>query len=114
MSIESMTSDNPGPLFDLEEGERRKNYGKQEALQPGGRVLLLAEVQATARHIARERGEVTVDDLYEVYGTRLDELGNGRGSIFDGFAPVMAWSQKMVKSKRPSRRANHIAVWRLK
>ena len=98
--------------FDLDGGEERKKSGMGHAADVRARVLGVAV--DFAYRIARERGEVTADDVYRVLIARgIDpmELGNAAGSIFRG--PGFEFTGRWKKSVRISNHARQNRIWRL-
>ena len=97
--------------FDLNLGRELKTVGVTLASENNGN---LAEAQAVALQLAVDHGRVTADDVYQRYV--LDQgnswLGNAAGSLFR--SSLFEWTGELVASRRPSRHANYIRVWRLK
>jgi len=95
--------------FSREVGERAKTQGMDAAART--RQNLLAEVRAHLRILARTR-PVSADDAQEyLISQGLQPMGNAAGSLFSGHE----WEcVGRVKSKRVSRHANEIRLWRLK
>jgi hypothetical protein len=104
-------------LFDQAEAYSLKESGIHQALQPVQRKQMLYLAQTVAKELARQRGTVDADAVVEWFlkhrGIRIDRiLGNAMGALFrdKDFVPTGEW----VPSRRPSRRANHNRVWKLK
>ncbi|HTF61190.1 MAG TPA: hypothetical protein VK638_00615, partial [Edaphobacter sp.] len=99
--------------FDLVAGEERKEAGI--ALASDRRAGVWGVALDTARRIARERGEVTADDVYRsliAQGMDPLELGNAAGSIFR--SKDFEFTGRWKKSKRISNHARQNRVWRLR
>lgn len=99
-------------LFDAAESERRKDAGM--ALAAASREAILEVARERARFVARERGEVSMDDVVAalvVNGYDPAELGNAAGSVFRGREWV--WTGRFVKSARVASHSNLLRVWRL-
>lgn len=100
------------PLFDAAEARRQAEVGIGLAAENNPRLLELARVIAV--RIARERGEVTADDVQAEMmrrGYRSDALGNAAGSIFRG--REWQFTGRTVNSVRINAHARLIRVWRL-
>ncbi len=97
-------------------GEELKERGIEQAMQPDARKNVIEWARNVARVECLNHGTVTSDDvvqLMESSGIDLPGiLGNGMGSIFrtKEFVPTGGFR----KSKRPSRHAAMVRVWRLK
>jgi hypothetical protein len=102
-----------GTLFDLAEGERRKEAGIEQASDMMSRRFLLQKARAIAWEIVIARGQVTADDVYREMDRRGYNpilLGNAAGAIFQekGFVFHGEWQ----KSKRTTNHARMNRVWR--
>lgn len=78
------------------------------------RLFLVGIARVVAEDIARQRGEVTIEDvlesLREIWG--IKSLGNGSGCVFRG--RQWQWTGRRQKSSRPHSRGRRIMIWRLK
>ena len=114
MSIESMTSDNLGPLFDPVTGRAGRDAGIAAASSPLVRRVRLLDVKEIAKQIARTRGEVSMDDVARHYAERgvdlWETLGNAAGGVFRD--PCWEFAG-YVKSERARSHRNLIRMWRL-
>ena len=98
-------------LFDLDQGRRLREDGKEAASIRNGKWL--STMRHKARQIATERGTVTSDDIQD-FCERLrfwPTHHNAMGAVFkrDEWEAV-GW----IESRRPSAHARAIRVWRLK
>jgi hypothetical protein len=99
-------------LFDAAESERRKDAGM--ALAAASREAILEVARERARFVAREHGEVSMDDVAAalvVSGYDPADLGNAAGSVFRGSEWV--WTGRFVRSSRVASHSNLLRVWRL-
>lgn len=99
--------------FNAEAGERAKKVGKDRAAKKKNPLLLKA--REFARQIAREKGEVNMDDVQLALvaaGHSVRALGNAAGKVFAGSEWVD--TGRFVKSKRVHAHSNKISVWRLR
>ena len=116
MSIESMTADNPGPLFDAAASEDAKRTGIENATSPLIRQVRLLEARLVAFDLASGGREISADDVAEHYSSTLhidlwEHLGNAAGAIFQ----TDEWEfVRYVKSQRVRSHSNLIRVWRLR
>lgn len=98
-------------LFDAAESERRKEAGIAVAAE--GREYLLEIARDRARLVARERGEVTMDDVVAALvadGFDPAQLGNAAGAVFKG--KEWAFTGRFVRSARVASHSNLLRVWR--
>ena len=97
--------------FDMSFGIELKTVGITLAAENHGN---LAEAQAVAMQLAADNGRVTADDVYQrfVIDQGNSWLGNAAGALFR--SSLFEWTGELVPSRRPSRHANYIRVWRLK
>lgn len=98
-------------LFDAAESERRKEAGIAAAAE--GRDYLLEIARDRARLVARERGEVTMDDVVAAMledGFNPADLGNAAGAVFKGKEWV--FTGRFVRSARVASHSNLLRVWR--
>jgi hypothetical protein len=98
-------------LFDLPEGERRKELGMAHSRFTHEEVLLLA--RAIAKLHAFRHGTVTADDVQkELIKRGLPPLGNAAGSLFRG--DQWEFTGQWVKSHRVTNHARQNRTWRLR
>lgn len=103
-------------LFDAAESERLKEAGIAAAAE--GREYLLEIARDRARLVARERGEVTMDDVVAALvadGFDPAQLGNAAGAVFKGkMGGVSEWAftGRFVRSARVASHSNLLRVWR--
>ena len=98
-------------LFDAAESERLKEAGIAAAAE--GREYLLEIARDRARLVARERGEVTMDDVVAALvadGFDPAQLGNAAGAVFKGREWV--FTGRFVRSARVASHSNLLRVWR--
>ena len=97
--------------FDMSFGIELRTVGITLAAENHGN---LAEAQAVAMQLANDNGRVTADDVYQrfVVDQGHSWLGNAAGALFR--SSLFEWTGELVPSRRPSRHANYIRVWRLK
>ena len=99
--------------FNLFEGEVQKEQGITRAMW--SRSDLLDEARRIAYDIARQRGEVTYDDVYRemlARGLHPEEMGNAAGSVFRD-PTVFVFTGHWVKSARITNHARVNRVWTL-
>ena len=99
--------------FDFERAEQAKERGMSQAAT--NKASLLEYARGLARAIAREKGEITADDVQrelESRGISVRALGNAAGSLFRGKEWIA--TGRYVKSERIHAHANRLTVWRLK
>ncbi len=102
------------PLFDYEEGLRRKDEGKDLAAH--NRSELLAIARATAYEIGADGSVVDMDmvrELMQERGQYHEGLGNAAGSVFKPENKMPVWEfVEFVNSRRPVRHTNPIRRWK--
>ena len=101
-------------LWDLTEGERRRDRGIALASIPRADLLEQARVAAVAVAQSRSSREASIDDVkrrMEDDGIDPSALENAAGAVFRG----SMWSDtgKRVQSERTAARAREIRIWRL-
>jgi len=106
------------PLFHPKLGEFEAKVGIGRASFPMGRRRQLEQAKQTAILLAKGSFDrcITADDVvrwYAIRGINLPgKLGNAMGSLFR--ASCWEFTGRYVKSKRVSRHANTIRVWKLR
>lgn len=100
------------PLFDLIAGLELRDKGIELAAENNASLVVRARHHAL--RIAREQGEVSMDDVMQAlvaegYGPHC--LKNAAGGIFRDRR--FQFTGRMVQSKRPWARGNLLRVWRL-
>lgn len=101
-------------LWDLSEGERRRDRGIALASLPRGTTLTIAREAAVALAQARVSREVSIDDVkrhMETAGFDPSALDNAAGAVFRG--SMWVDTGKRIKSARTAARAREIRIWRL-
>lgn len=101
-------------LWDLSEGERRRDRGIALASLPRAELLNTARETAVALAQARVSREVSIDDVkrhMETAGLDPSALDNAAGAVFRG--SMWADTGKRIKSARTAARAREIRIWRL-
>lgn len=101
-------------LWDLSEGERRRDRGIALASLPRGETLTVARETAVALAQARESREASIDDVkrhMEIAGLDPSALDNAAGAVFRG--SMWADTGKRIRSARAVARAREIRIWRL-
>ena len=100
-------------LFDLDEGERRRDRGKADVAQ--SRETLLRIARGFAREIALSRVErdCTADDVARMLiHHALPLLGNAAGSLFN--QTEWEFTGEWRASERASNHGHQNRVWRLR
>lgn len=112
-----MTSRDHSPLFDAAdasdetEAERLAQEGISRAVR--GREHLVLFARSVALRIARERGAVTMDDVFAQLPAEISSsLGNSAGQIFR--SPDFEQTGSFIKSRRASTHGRAIRIWRLR
>ncbi len=98
--------------FNLAEGERQKDAGIEQASEALSKARLVAVARQFAFDIAKSRGSVTADDVFQEMEKRSlypELLGNAAGSIFRG--KDFVFSGQWKKSARVSNHARMNRVW---
>lgn len=101
-------------LWDLSEGERRRDRGIALASLPRAELLNTARETAVALAQARVSREVSMDDVkrhMETAGLDPSALDNAAGAVFRG--SMWVDTGKRIKSARTAARAREIRIWRL-
>jgi hypothetical protein len=113
MSINEISSHDHLPLFDRAASIAAKDEGIKRAADNKASLLAFARKQAI--EVAREKGEITADDvqarLFEK-GISVRALGNAAGSLFRG--KQWEWTGRFKLSERVHAHRNPLRVWRLK
>lgn len=103
------------PLFDAQESERRKETGITLATNVPNREAAIQEAREVARHLARQTGTCTADDVVRYYAQRgvsiHARLGNAMGGLFRG--NEWEWTGSFIKSQQVRNHARLQRVWRL-
>ena len=100
------------PLFNALEAERQKELGQSRAAASRPEILMAARMEA--ERIAKQRGEVSADDVFSALaalGFHPEDLGNAAGSIFRKSQYEVV---RREKSKRASNHCRWIFVWKLR
>ena|ERR1700733_1849895 len=98
--------------LDLKEGIRLKNEGHERAVTP--RQEAVRDARDVAVGVAREKGDVTFDDVYEKMirlGLNPKALGPAAGALFRTHEFVFTGEWR--KSPRTTNHARMNRVWRL-
>lgn len=96
--------------FNRARGEERRDAGIEAAASR--RYMILVTARNLAYQIAREKGQVTADDVQEALlglGISPEALGNAAGGIFRTGDWVRIGYEK---SRRASNNARVVAIWR--
>jgi hypothetical protein len=113
MSINEISSQHHLPLFDRAASIAAKDEGINRAADNKASLLAFARKQAI--EVAREKGEITMDDVAKRLvekGVSVFALGNAAGSLFKG--KQWQWTGRYRKSERVHAHSNPLKVWRLK
>lgn len=111
MKTWARTTETELPLFDAALSEQLKDKGKRQAAE--NKASLLRFARELAVKIAKERGEISADDVaLELHkrGISIFALGNASGSLFK--TKDWVWTGSFKKSERVHAHSNLIRVWR--